>query len=70
MREFLVGLLVLVAVLLLSGIGILLLPLFFVLGIFLKLFVGILLLLVAVWLVGKVALVVIDLFKAQEIKKE
>ncbi len=69
MKEFLIGLLVLVSVLVLSGIGLLLLPFFIVLGFFLKLVIGVLLLLVAVWLIGKVTLVVIDLLRTKDVEK-
>ena len=53
MKAFLVGLVFLVAVLLLSGIGILLLPLLVVLGFFLRLIIGAVLIILAVWLLGK-----------------
>ena len=70
MKEFLIGLLVIVMVLILSGLGKLMLPLFLVFGIFLRLIIGLLLLIVVVWLIGKVTLLVIDIFKAKESKKE
>jgi hypothetical protein len=53
MKAFLVGLLFLVAALVLTGIGFLLLPLFLVLTFFLRIFVGFLFLLLAIWLLGK-----------------
>ncbi len=59
MVEFFVGLLVLALISLLSVLGILLLPLFLVLGFFLRILVGILLLLFLVWLVGKATLILI-----------
>jgi uncharacterized membrane protein len=60
MSEFLVGLLVIVMVLVLSGIGVLLLPLLLVLGIFLRLAIGLIALFLAIWLIGKVTLFLID----------
>ena len=70
MKEFLIGLLVIAMVLILSGLGILMLPLFLLLGIFLRMILGLILLIVVVWLIGKVTLLVIELFKAKEPKKE
>lgn len=70
MREFLVGLLVIVMALILSGVGILLLPLFLVLGIFLRLIIGLIVLLLAVWLIGKVTLWLIDLLKKEKENKQ
>jgi hypothetical protein len=69
MREFLVGLLVIAMVLVLSGLGILLLPLLLVLGIFLRLAIGLIILLLAVWLIGKVTLFLIDVLKKKESKQ-
>ena len=60
MREFLVGLLVIVMALVLSGIGILLFPLLLVLGMFLRLALGLIILLLAIWLIGKVTLYLIE----------
>ncbi len=53
MKEFLVGLLFLVAVLILTGLGILLFPLLLILTFFLRIAVGFLLMLLAIWLLGK-----------------
>ena len=69
MKEFLVGLLVLIMALILSGIGILLLPLLLLLGVFLRLAVGLIVLLLAVWLVGKVTIFLIETLKKKEIKQ-
>ncbi len=60
MREFIVGLLVLLMLAVLSVLGFLLFPLFIVMGLFLKLIVGILILLLSVWVIGKVTLVSIE----------
>lgn len=68
MKEFLVGLLVVVMALVLSGIGVLLLPLLLVLGVFLRLAVGLILLLLAVWLIGKLTLFLIEALKKKENK--
>ena len=53
MKAFLVGLLFLCAVLVLMGVGFLLLPLLLVLTFFLRIAVGLALVLFAVWLLGK-----------------
>ncbi|HOW59035.1 MAG TPA: hypothetical protein PLO78_04850 [Candidatus Omnitrophota bacterium] len=65
MKAFWVGLLVLVMVIVLSGIGILLLPLFLVLGIFLRLVVGLFVLIFVIWAVGQVTLLLIELLSAK-----
>lgn len=58
MKEFLVGLLFLVAVLIMTGVGILLFPLLLVLTFFLRIAVGFLLILLAIWLLGKFIILV------------
>ena len=60
MKEFFAGLLVLMMMAVLSLVGILLLPLLLVLGIFLRVFLGFFLILLAIWLVGKATLLLID----------
>jgi hypothetical protein len=69
MREFLVGLLVIVMALVLSGVGILLFPLLLVLGVFLRLTLGLIVLLLAIWLIGKTTLFLIDAFRKKENKQ-
>ena len=69
MKEFLVGVLVVIMALVLSGIGILLLPLLLVLGVFLRLAIGLIVLLLAVWLIGKVTLFLIELLKGKQENK-
>ena len=59
MKEFLVGLLVILMTIALSFLGIFLFPLLIVLGFFLRWFVMLLLMLFAIWLVGKVTLLLI-----------
>jgi hypothetical protein len=66
MKEFLVGLLVIVMVLVLSGIGVLLFPLLLVLGVFLRLVIGLVVLLLVIWLIGKTTLFLIDALKKKE----
>ena len=66
MKELLAGLLVVVMALVLSGIGILLLPLLLVLGVFLRLAVGLLVLFLAIWLIGKVTLFLIESLRKKE----
>ena len=63
MKEFFVGLLVIVAVSLLSAVGFLLLPLIVVCGFFLKMILSLALVILAVWLIGKVALYAIEKIK-------
>ncbi|MFA5159976.1 MAG: hypothetical protein WC484_05660 [Candidatus Omnitrophota bacterium] len=69
MREFLVGVLVVVMALVLSGIGILLLPFLLVLGIFLRLAIGLIVLLLVIWLIGKVTLFLIDTLRKKDNKQ-
>ncbi len=69
MKEFLVGILVIIMALILSGIGILLFPILLMLGLFLRLAVGLLILLFAVWLIGKATLFLIDVLKKKEKKQ-
>ena len=66
MKEFLVGVLVLFMALVLTLIGFLLMPLLLVLGIFLRLAVGLIVLLLAVWLIGKVTLFLIEVLRKKE----
>lgn len=68
MKEFLIGLLVIVAVLLLAGLGILLFPFLLVLGFALRLLILVAAVLFAVWLVGKLTLMVIDALRRKEPK--
>jgi len=68
MKEFLVGVLVVVMALVLSGIGILLFPLLLVMGMFLRLALGLIILLLVVWLIGKVTLYLIDMLRKKEKK--
>ena len=68
MKEFLVGVLVVIMAMVLSGIGILLFPLLLVLGVFLRLALGLIVLLLAIWLIGKVTLLLIDVLWKKESK--
>lgn len=56
MKEFFVGLLVLFILSLLSVVGVLLFPTIVVLGFFLRWLISIVLVVLAIWLVGKVTL--------------
>ncbi len=67
MKEFLVGLVVIVMALVLTLIGFLLIPLFLVLGWFLRLAVGLIVVLLAVWLIGKTTLFLIEVLKKKDI---
>ncbi|MFH0985862.1 MAG: hypothetical protein V1882_10075 [Candidatus Omnitrophota bacterium] len=69
MKEFMVGLLVIVMALILSGIGIILFPILLMLGLFLRFAVGLLILLLAIWMIGKATLFLIDAFKKKETKQ-
>ena len=66
MKEFMVGVLVLILMGALSVVGILLFPLFLVLGIFLRIFLGLFLVLFAIWLIGKVTLLLIKPISKKE----
>jgi len=66
-KEFLVGLVVIVMALVLTLIGFLLIPLFLVLGWFLRLAVGLIVVLLAVWLIGKTTLFLIEVLKKKDI---
>lgn len=66
MKEFLVGLLVIVMMGILSVAGVLLFPLLLVMGFFLRWILGFFLILAAIWIVGKVTLVLIEYLKKRE----
>lgn len=59
MKEFLVGLLVILMVVVLSGLGFLLIPLLLVMGFFLRWILGFFLILFAIWMIGKATLLLI-----------
>ncbi len=65
MKSFFVGLLVVAMVLVLSGVGILLLPLFIVLGVFLKIFLGFFIVIFVIWLIGRLTLSAIEYLSRQ-----
>ena len=60
MKAFFVGLLVIILTGLFSLVGLLLFPLFIVLGFMLKAVVGMIFLLFAIWLIGKLTLLLLD----------
>lgn len=66
MKEFFVGLLVVLVFLVLSTAGIFLLPFFMVLGFFLQSLVSVAVLILAIWLVGKVTIWAIEYTKAEK----
>ncbi|HTL46446.1 MAG TPA: hypothetical protein VL688_00085 [Verrucomicrobiae bacterium] len=70
MREFWVGLLVLIMMGVLSVAGVLLLPVLLVMGIFLRIIIGILILIAAIWMVGKVTLLLLGSSKKNHAPKE
>lgn len=59
-KEFLVGLLVILLTAILLIVGTLLLPLLLLLGVFLRFVLGLFLILFAVWLIGKVTLLLYE----------
>lgn len=63
MKEFFVGILVLILIGAFSVVGVLLFPLILLLGIALRFIVGIALLILAIWVVGKVTLLLIEAMK-------
>lgn len=70
MKSFLVGLLVLLIVGVLFFIGFLLTPLLLVLGLFLKTIISIVLVIFAIWLLGKITLTVIESIKKRDTNGE
>ena len=60
MKAFLVGFLFLCVVLIFASLGVLLFPLLFVLTFFLRVFIGIALILFAIWLLGKIILFLLE----------
>ena len=66
MKEFLVGLLVILLIAVLSLLGILLFPLLLLMGLFLRFFIGAILILFVIWLIGKVTLVSIEYLRKRE----
>ncbi len=68
MKEFLVGLLVLLLICVLSGLGFLLWPLLLLLGFFLRFILGLALILFAIWIVGKVTLLLIEALKKKNVQ--
>ena len=66
MKEFFVGILVLLLVSIFSVIGILLFPLLLLLSVFLRLILVIALLIFAVWLVGKLTLILIEFLRKKD----
>ncbi len=69
MKAFLVGLLVIVMAMVLSLLGLLLWPLLIVLGVFLRLVLGVIILLLAIWLIGKATLFLIESLGKKEEKQ-
>jgi len=63
MREFLVGLIFILAVFILGGIGFLLLPLFMLLGFILQVIFGVVLVFFAIWLLGKLIIILWEFLK-------
>lgn len=66
MKAFLIGLIFLIAVTVLSGIGLLLYPLFIVLALFLRVILSLFFVLLCIWLLGKFIIFVWEkVFKAK-----
>jgi hypothetical protein len=66
MKSFLVGLLVLFLLFAFSILGVLLFPLLQLLGVLLRWLVGVALLLLGIWLIGKITLVCLDAISKRE----
>ena len=66
MKEFCVGLLVILLIGALTLLGFLLFPLLLLMGLFLRFFVGLIFMLLVVWLIGKVTLVSIEHLRKKE----
>ena len=66
MKEFVVGLAVIAMTAIIAFLGILLFPILLLMGFFLRIFVGLALILFVVWLIGKVTLVLIEYVRKQE----
>ncbi|MFA5356827.1 MAG: hypothetical protein WC301_05435 [Candidatus Omnitrophota bacterium] len=64
MKAFLVGLIFIMAAALLSGLGVLLFPLLIVLGFFLRVVVGLIFVVLAIWLLGKFIIFVWEKLKS------
>ena len=64
MKAFLAGLVFIMAVALLSGIGALLFPLVIVLSLFLRVILGFLFIILAIWLLGKLIIFIWDKLKS------
>jgi hypothetical protein len=60
MKAFFIGLIFIIAAAMLSGIGLLLFPLFIVLGVFLKVILALFFVLFAIWLLGKFIIFIWD----------
>jgi len=67
MIEFLVGLFVIALIGVIAFLGAFLFPLLLLMGFFLRFFIGILLCLVLVWLIGKATLLAIEYFRKPKI---
>ncbi len=66
MKAFFVGLLVIVLTSLFSLVALLLFPLIIVLGFLLKAVIGVIFLLFAIWLIGKLTLLLLDYLNKKE----
>jgi len=67
MKAFAIGLIFLIAVSILSGIGILLFPIIIVLGFFLKIILALLFVIFSIWLLGKFIIFVWEkIFKTKQ----
>ncbi len=66
MIEFLVGLLVLVMMAVLALFGVLLFPVLLLMGLFLRFFVGLAVVILVIWLIGKATLVSIEVVRKRE----
>ena len=66
MKEFMVGLLVLLLIAVFCVLGAVLLPVLLLAGFFLRWVLGLFLILFSIWLIGKLTLLVLEYFKKRE----
>lgn len=69
MKEFFIGLIFLVMVFILAGLAVLLFPLLLVFGIFLRVFIYVIFVIFAVWLLGKLIVLIWEAVRSKPGKK-
>jgi len=69
MKEFFVGLIFLILVFVLAGVAILMTPLLLVLGIFLRILIYVVFVIFAIWLLGKLIILIWESIRSKPEKK-